>query len=84
MIVTHHYVLFTDFLDSVEVKFAMGWSIIGCIVLLILPNMSLIIFDFFSKCYGQRKKYLQKQQYLKEKQQIDSLFKEGLKRQLKN
>jgi len=43
MVISYHYILFTDFLDNVEMKFNIGWSIIGCISILILTNMSLII-----------------------------------------
>ena len=45
MIICYHLYLFTDYVSDIELRYMMGWSIIGVTALNIFVNMTLIIIN---------------------------------------
>ena len=45
MIICYHLYLFTDYVSDIELRYMMGWSIIGVTALNIFFNMTLIIIN---------------------------------------
>ena len=54
LVVTYHYLLFTNFVDDIEMRFYIGWSSIGLTILLISINMLIILKDFLYNIYEKK------------------------------
>ena len=52
---SYHLLLFTDYIDDVNMQYLGGWSMIGVTVLNITVNMGVIIFFTFLKLLQQFK-----------------------------